>query len=96
MLVNFENFIVMLGVVWVVGEVLITALKDKLHIDKMLYSVCVFGGLGVFSLVYDGIANNVVINQLYVINCIVYLALCIVIPLVGYDTLIELIKRIKK
>lgn len=96
MLVNFESFIMMLGVVWVVGEVLVQALKNKLHIDKMLYSVCVFLALGIFALIYDGVANKITIQPIYIMNCIVYLALCVLIPLVGYDTLIDLIKRIKK
>ena len=96
MLVNIESFIMMLGVVWIAGEVLVQALKNKLHIDKMVYSVSVFGGLGIFTLIYDLVANGTIVNPTYIMNCIVYLALCILIPLVGYDTLIDLIKRIKK
>ena len=96
MLVNFEIFISMLFVVWAVGEVLVQALKNKLHIDKMLYSVIVFLVLGVFAIVYNYFTNPTPINPVYIMNCIVFLVLCILIPITGYDALVELIKRITK
>lgn len=96
MLINFESFLVLLGFVWAVGEVLIQTLKNKLKIDNMIYAVIVFGLLGVFTIIYDIVVNCSVVNPTYIMNCIVYLVFCIIIPLSGYDTIIELIKRIGK
>lgn len=96
MLVNFSNFLAMLGFVWAVGEVLIQALKNKLNIDKMLYSIIVFFSLGIFALFYDFISNKVSIDGIYVLNAIVFLVFSASIPMVGYDLLVELGKRIVK
>lgn len=96
MLVNFGTFTSMLFVVWAVGEVLVQALKNKLHIDKMLYSVIVFLVLGVFAIVYNYFVSPVKIEPIYIMNCIVFLVLCVLIPITGYDALVELIKRISK
>ena len=96
MLVNFGNFILMLGTVWAVGEVLVQALKDKLKIDKMLYSVVVFVALGIFALVYDFVVNKVAVDGTYIMNAIVFVVFCAVIPMASYDIIVELIKRIVK
>ena len=96
MLINFESFIQMLFVTWVVGEVLVQALKNKLNIDKMLYSIIVFVIVGAFTMVYNYFANPIIITPILIMNAIVYLILCVLVPITGYDTLIELVKRITK
>lgn len=98
MLINFESFLVLLSFVWIVGEVLVQALKgvleDKFHIDKMLYSVITFFVLGIFAIVYDVVSQHITVDPVFILNCIVFLVLCVLIPITGYDKIVDLIKRL--
>ena len=97
MLIGFERFIPLIFVVWTLGEIFINIFKGKFkNLVNMLMSVIVFAVIAIFELVYDIVALKADVNAIYIMDAILYLILCEILPLTGYDLVVDLIKRVTK